>query len=98
MEQIDNEEQSISYEPAKPNNYLALAIVCTILCCLPLGIVGIVKANKVNHLYYKGQYEAAYIVAKDAKNYSIIGIAVGAAFQIIMVVLFFFLGLLSAIL
>lgn len=34
MEQIDNEEQSNSYEPAKPNNYLALVIVCTVvLCC-----------------------------------------------------------------
>lgn len=46
MEQIDNEELSNSYEPAKPNNYLALAIVCTVvLCCLPLGIVGIVKID-----------------------------------------------------
>lgn len=98
MEQFDSEKQSRNYQPAKPNNNMALAIITTVLFCLPLGIVGIVKANKVNHLYYKGQYEAAYIVAKDAKNYSIIGIAVGAAFQIIMVVLFFFLGLLSAIL
>ena len=46
MEQIDNEEQSNSYEPAKPNKYFAFVIVCTVvLCCLPLGIVGIVKTN-----------------------------------------------------
>lgn len=51
MEQFNSEKQSRNYQPAKPYNYLALAIVCTILCCLPLGIVGIVKANKVNTLY-----------------------------------------------
>jgi Interferon-induced transmembrane protein len=33
-----------------PQNYLALAIVATILCCFPLGIVAIVKASQVNSL------------------------------------------------
>ena len=34
LEKIDNEEQSNSYEPAKPNKYFAFVIVCTVvLCC-----------------------------------------------------------------
>lgn len=34
MEQIDNEEQSNSYEPARPNKYFAFVIVCAVvLCC-----------------------------------------------------------------
>ena len=43
--------------PIKPNNYMALAIFTTICCCLPLGIVAIVKASKVNEYFALQQYE-----------------------------------------
>lgn len=83
MEQFDSEKQSRNYQPAKPNNNMALAIITTVLFCLPLGIVGIVKANKVNTLYNGGQYEAA----KEAKKYSIIGIVIFAAIILIYVII-----------
>ena len=35
----------------KPDNNLVLAIFTTICCCLPFGIVAIVKASSVNTLY-----------------------------------------------
>ena len=38
-------------KPQRPNSYLALAIISTILCCLPTGIVSIIYATKVNSLY-----------------------------------------------
>lgn len=52
MEQNNFEQQVSTPMPPKPDNNLVLAIICTICCCLPLGIVGIVKASKVNGLYY----------------------------------------------
>ena len=68
MEQNNFEQQVSTPMPPKPDNNLVLAIICTICCCLPLGIVGIVKANKVNGLYYAKQYEAANLAHKRLRN------------------------------
>lgn len=70
----------------KPNNNLVLAIVCTILCCLPLGIVGIIKATKVDGYYNSGQYALAKQAADDAKKWSIIGIVCGAISSVIYLI------------
>ena len=67
----------------KPDNNLVLAIFTTICCCLPFGIVGIVYASKVNSLYAIGQYAAASQAASNAKKWSIIGICIGLAVQVI---------------
>lgn len=72
-----------NYMPIKPNNYMALAIFTTICCCLPLGIVAIVKASKVNEYFILHQYELAQKSANDAKKWSLIGIVIGLACQII---------------
>lgn len=89
MEQNNYQEQQIaSPMPPKPDNNLVLAIVCTVCCCLPLGIVGIVKASKVNGLYLAKQYEAAALAAQDAKKWSLIGIGVGLVIQIIYVLVY----------
>ena len=53
----------------KPNNHMALAILTTICCCLPLGIVAIVKASSVDSLYVAKQYTAAMAAAKEAKKW-----------------------------
>ena len=52
----------------KPNNHMALAILTTICCCLPLGIVAIVKASSVDSLYVAKQYTAAMAAANEAQN------------------------------
>ena len=42
-----------------PDSNLVWAILCTVLCCLPLGIVAIVKATSVEKLWSQGRhYEA----------------------------------------
>ena len=91
---MDNySERNYGQQPIKPNNNLILAIFTTICCCLPLGIVGIVYATKVDTLYNTGQYEAAYRAADDAKKWSLIGLVVGAigvAIYVVAVVLFGF--------
>lgn len=72
--------------PIKPNNYMALAIFTTICCCLPLGIVAIVKASKVNEYFALRQYELAQKAADEAKKWSFIGVGLGLVCQIIYLV------------
>lgn len=81
--QNDGQYRGQGIPPLKPNSNLILAIFTTICCCLPLGIVGIVYATKVDSLYNTGQYMAAQQAANDAKKWSLIGIAIGAIGSII---------------
>jgi len=60
----------------KPDNNMALAIFTTVCCCLPLGIVAIIKANSVDSLYMMKQYDAAIMAANEAKKWSFIGIII----------------------
>lgn len=53
-----------------PDNNMAWAILSTVLCCLPLGIVSVVKASNVNTLWAQGQYAAAQQAAEDAKKFA----------------------------
>lgn len=83
-------------KPPRPNSYLALAIVSTILCCLPLGIVSIVYATKVNSAYADGNYDEAAKASRNAKTWGIVSIA-AAALGWIIYVLFFGLAFLGAV-
>lgn len=67
----------------KPDNYLVLAIISTVCCCLPTGIYAIIKACEVNSSYNMGRYEDAVRSANEAKKWSIIGIIVGAVISIL---------------
>lgn len=69
--------------PPKPDNNMALAIFTTICCCLPFGIVGIIKASQVNSYYAGGFYAAAVKAADDAKKWSFIGMIIGVAIEAI---------------
>jgi len=51
----------------KINNYLVLAIVVTVLCCLPFGIVGIVYAAQVNARAQGGDIAGAEESARKAR-------------------------------
>lgn len=67
-----------NFKPQRPNSYLALAIISTILCCLPTGIVSIIYATKVNSAYEDGNYDLAEKSSKNAKTWGIASIALGA--------------------
>lgn len=64
-----------STRPAElcPSSHLIWAILCTLLCCLPFGIVSIVKAVSVEKLWYQGYREEAKRASKSARNYAIWG-------------------------
>lgn len=75
-----------------PDNNLVWAILCTVLCCLPLGIVAIIKSSNVNTLWAQGNYEAAQKAADDAKKYSIWGAAITAILLVLYVLFIVVLG------
>ena len=66
-----------------PDNYLVWAILCTLLCCLPFGIVSIVKATQVEKLWLAGDKMGARKASDDAKKWAIISAVVGAVGYII---------------
>ncbi|MBL4663561.1 MAG: CD225/dispanin family protein [Flavobacteriaceae bacterium] len=77
-----------------PDNYLVWAILSTVCCCLPLGIVSIVKATKVRELWALGDLAGAQKAADDAKKWAIwsaviaiVGMVLYFIFMIIFVAL-----------
>jgi hypothetical protein len=56
----------------KPPNYLVWAILSTLFCCLPLGIVSIVFAAQVDSKYNSGDYAGAVGASENAKKWAII--------------------------
>ncbi|MBF4160658.1 CD225/dispanin family protein [Nocardioides acrostichi] len=72
-----------------PANNLVWAILTTLFCCLPLGVVSIVFAAQVNGKWASGDYTGAQDSAKKAKNFAmwsaIVGV-VGIVLYIILVV------------
>lgn len=71
-----------------PNNYLVWSILATLFCCLPFGIVAIVKSSQVNGLWAQGRYAEAQASAESAKKWVIwsvvIGVVVGVIYGILM--------------
>ena len=61
----------------KPDNNMVWAILSTLFCCLPFGIVAIINAAKVDGLCLKGDYEEAQKAADKAKKYAKIGAIIG---------------------
>ncbi len=70
----------------RPDNYLVWAILSTVLCCLPFGIVSIVYAAKVNGLFDANQYEAALEASKNAKKWAIIAAVIGVIYIIFVLI------------
>lgn len=57
-----------------PKTWLVESILVTIFCCLPLGIVGIVNASKVEEYFIKGEYQMAEYYSNLAKKWSLWGL------------------------
>lgn len=79
-----------------PKNWLVESILVTILCCLPLGIVGIVNATKVESLWNTGQREAAVKASQEAGKWVKIGFIAGLA-VVALYIIFMVFGVLASI-
>lgn len=86
---INDGFQNPSYAGPKPFNWLIIAILATILCCPPLGIVAIVYASKVDTLWNAGRYDESKDAANKAQMWSLISIGSSFLFSIIYFILIF---------
>ena len=75
-------------KPTRPNSYLALSIISTILCRLPTGIVSIIYATKVNSSYEDGNYDEANKASKNAKTWGLVSIGVAVVGWLIYILIF----------
>lgn len=71
-----------------PNNHMVFAIITTVLCCLPLGIVSLVKASEVNAKWAGGQFAAARESAESARKFAMWGMIVGGVVILLAVILY----------
>lgn len=82
---------------AAPSNYLVPAILVTLFCCLPGGVVSIIYATQVNSKVAAGDYAGAEAASKSAKMWVMISAGVGVALILIYIVVMFVFGGLAAI-
>ena len=73
-------------------NYLIPAILATIFCCLPLGVVSIIFATQVNSKVAAGDTAGAMEASKKAKMFMFLSLGLGELFYgtlIIIWIIFF---------
>ena len=68
-------------------NYLVFAILATVLCCLPGGIVAIVYAAQVNGKLQTGDIAGALAASKNAKLWCWISFGVGLGLGLLSLLL-----------
>ena len=73
--------------PPMPETYLVWAILATILCCVPLGIVSIVNAAGVSSAYNAGDYDLAVKKSENAKKWAIISAVCGIVASILYAII-----------
>ena len=73
----------------KPDSYLVWAILTTLFCCLPFGIISIVYAAKVDGLWTAGDQGGARAASDNAKKWAIISAVAGA---VLLALWFAFVG------
>ncbi len=62
--------------------WLWQSIVATVLCCLPLGIVGIVKSTQSKSAADVGNGQLARQRADEARTWTLVAIGIGVVFQV----------------
>ncbi|MBD5249760.1 MAG: DUF4339 domain-containing protein [Barnesiella sp.] len=64
-------------EQKMPSTYLAFAIIVTICCCIPTGIVAIIYSSKVSQAFYRGEFERAENLSNNALLWCLISLLLG---------------------
>ena len=76
----------------QPKNWLAESILVTLLCCLPVGIVGIVNAAQVSSRFASGDYDGSLRASQEAAKWTKIGFWVGIGVIALYFLFFVVLG------
>ena len=80
---------AVSGPPVVIPNYLWQAIVCTVCCCLPLGIAAIVYAAQVNGKLAAGDYHGALATSNTARTWCWVAFACGVVWWVLTLLWFF---------
>lgn len=91
---INNSQQQ---KTPPPDNNMVWAILTTIFCFMPLGIVAIVYAAKVNNLWLMGYHAAANDAARKAKRWAIASLITSVSLWILYILLIVVLGVVGYI-
>ena len=76
----------------QPASHLGFAIFTTLCCCLPLGIVAIIKSSKVSEYYNLKQYDAAIAASNEAKNWCTYALIGWFVYFFIVLIIYFIAG------
>ena len=95
MEVINNNPQSNQDRRYPPKNHLVEAILVTLFCCLPFGIVGIINAARVESAFYSGDEMEAERLSREALKWSKIGLFIGIGVYLLYIVFVVLAGLLA---
>ena len=95
MEVINNNPQSNQDCRYPPKNHLVEAILVTLFCCLPFGIVGIINAARVENAFYSGDEMEAERLSREALKWSKIGLFIGIGVYLLYIVFVVLAGLLA---
>ncbi len=75
-----------------PPNHLVWAILSTVFCCLPLGIVSIVFAAQVNGKFAMGDVAGAQAASEKARTWALWSTVIGVVLILLYIVLVVVLG------
>ena len=78
-------------------NYLIPAILSTIFCCLPLGVVSIIFATQVNSKVQTGDIAGAMEASRKAKMFMFIAVGLGVLTWVCVGVMWIFVFGMAAI-
>ena len=82
---IQRPESTITSSAQQVSSHLAPAILVTIFCCLPIGIVAIIYAAQVNGKQKAGDYNGALAASKSAKTWCWVAFGLGLAIQFVVI-------------
>ncbi|CAJ0949624.1 unnamed protein product [Ranitomeya imitator] len=75
-------------EPRRPpHDYMPIAVLTTICCFWPTGVIAIIKAVQVRTALARGDIMSAEIASREARNFSFISLAVGIAAMVLCTIL-----------
>ncbi len=78
--------------PPCPKTWLVESILVTIFCCLPFGIVGIVKASNVSSAYSRGDYNGALQASREAGKWTKLGFFIALGLSVLYFLFWAILG------
>lgn len=71
----------------KPDNNLVWAILATVLCCLPFGIVAIIKSTQVDTFWAAGKHDEAVQAAADSRKWCWVSVITSLVVVVLYVLL-----------